>query len=108
MDEITNYRLEQFEKRADAADARMARVEQKLNAIELSLASLAGSVATKDTIRNWGLAVAAVVVVTGAGVGAMMLQASGNQLAAFQSGLSAVQAIVAAAQTAPAHLAPKP
>jgi hypothetical protein len=93
MDLVT-YRLDQYEKRAGSADARMGRIEDKLGAIQLTLACMA----TKDSIRNWGLAVIAIVIATGVGMGAVMLQASGNQLSAFQSGLSSVQSIVAAAQ----------
>jgi len=93
MDLVT-YRLDQFEKRADAADARMARVEDKLTSIQVTLAGLA----TKEAIRNWGLALAAIVIATGVGVGAILLQSSGNQLAAFQSGLNAIQAIAEARQ----------
>jgi hypothetical protein len=103
------YRLDQFEKRADAADARMVRVEEKLNAIQATLAG----VSTRDNIRNWGLLLVAVIIGTGAtmmavgvGEGSLLLQASANQLTAFQSGLSAVQAVVAANQ--PASSAPVP
>ena len=101
MDLLT-YRVGQFEKRAEVADARMERIEDKLNAIQATLAGLA----TKDSIRNWGLAIVAIVVTTGVSVSAIMLQASSNQLTAFQSGLSAVQAVVAAAQTSPASPPP--
>lgn len=93
MDLVT-YRLDQYEKRADSADARMGRVEDKLGAIQLTLAGMA----TKDSIRNWGLAVIAIVIATGVGMGAIMLQASGNQLSAFQPGLNSVQAVVSASQ----------
>lgn len=101
---LLDYRMEQYEKRADAADARMARVEEKLTAIQVTLAGLA----TKDSIRNWGIAVIAIVVATGLAVGAMMLQAAGNQLSAFQAGLSAVQTAVSAAPSQSAHLPPAP
>jgi len=101
---LMTYRLDQFEKRADAADARMVRVEEKLNGIQVTLASLA----TRDNIRNWGLVLVAVIIGTGAsiiaaviGVGSLFVAASGNQLSAFQSGLSAVEAVVAANQAAP-------
>lgn len=95
--DLTTYRLDQAEKRAEAADGRMARIEDKLSAIQVTLAGLA----TKDAIRNWGVAVVAIVLATGIGVGAVLLQSSGNQLTAFQSGLSAIQAVVAASQTGP-------
>jgi hypothetical protein len=72
----------------------MGRVEDKLGAIQLTLAGMA----TKDSIRNWGLAVIAIVIATGVGMGAIMLQASGNQLSAFQPGLNSVQAVVSASQ----------
>jgi hypothetical protein len=93
MDLVT-CRLDQYAKRAKTADACMALIETKLGAIQLTLAGMA----TKDSIRNWGLAVIAIVIATGVGMGAIMLQASGNQLSAFQSGLSSVQAIVSASQ----------
>lgn len=101
--DVVRYRLDQFEKRADAADARMARVEEKLTAIQVALAGLA----TRDAIRNWGIAVIAIVLATGAGVATVLLQSSGNQLSAFQAGLSTIQAIVAAHE-APAPAAPEP
>ena len=109
MDLVT-YRLDQADKRAEAADARMARVEEKLGAIQLALAGLA----TKDAIRNWGLAVIAIIVATGMAMGALLLQSSGNQLSAFQAGLSAIQAVAAAQGMASAptsgatHAAPPP
>jgi hypothetical protein len=98
MDEwmdVTQYRLDQFEKRADAADARMARIEDKLTEIQVTLAK----VATTDNVRNWGLVVVAAILATGLSVGGLFLQSSSNQLSAFQSGLSAIQAITAAAQS---------
>ena len=100
--DLTSYRMDQYEKRADAADAKMSRVEDKLTAIQLLLAGHA----TKDFIRNWNLAVIAIVLASIAGMGAIMLQSSGNQLSAFQAGLSSVQAIVAAAQTGQQSAAP--
>jgi hypothetical protein len=106
VSELIAYRLDQFEKRADGADARMARVEEKLGAIQLTLAG----VATKDNIRNWGLVVVATVVgtvvATALGVGAMVLQSTGNQLSAFQAGLSAIQTAVAAQSIQPAVVVP--
>jgi hypothetical protein len=65
--DITSYRLDQFEKRADLADARLVRIEDKLTDIQVTLAD----VATKDSIQNWGLATIAIVVATGVGIGAM-------------------------------------
>lgn len=91
--DVTHYRLDQFEKRADAADARMARIEDKLTEIQVTLAK----VATTDYVRNWGLVVVAAILATGLSVGGLFLQSSSNQLSAFQSGLSAIQAITAAA-----------
>jgi len=107
MDEwmdITQYRLDQFEKRADAADARMARIEETLTAIRSTMA-------TKDNIRNLGLAVVIAVVATGLTVGAILLQSSSNQLSAFQAGLSAIQAVAAEQQLSQqqlSHPAPAP
>lgn len=96
--DIMSYRLDQFEKRADAADARMARVEDKLTIIQITLAGLA----TKDAIRNWGIAIIAIVIATGIGVGAVLLQSAGNQLSAFQAGLSAIQTVAASRDITPA------
>jgi hypothetical protein len=91
MDLVT-YWWDQYGKRADTVDARVGRTGDKLDAIQLTLAGMA----TKDGIRNWGLAVIAIVIAGGIGMGAIMLQALGNQLSALQFGLSAVQAVVAA------------
>jgi hypothetical protein len=55
------YRLEQVEKRYDAMDARMGRVEERLGEIQVTI-----------------------------------VQSSNNQLAAFEAGLSAIQAVAAA------------
>jgi hypothetical protein len=96
--DLTTYRLDQAEKRAEAADVRMARVEDKLTEIQVTLAGLA----TKDSIRNWGFGLTAIILATGVGVGAMMLQSSNNELAAFQSGLGAIQAVSAAHDLTPA------
>ncbi len=43
--DIAQGRQDKFEKRADAADARMARIEDKRTAIQ-------AAIATKDNIRN--------------------------------------------------------
>ncbi len=96
--DVTQYRLDQYEKRADAADARLARIEDKLTEIQLSLVGVTATVATKDSVRNWGLVVVGAILATGLSVGGLFLQSSGNQLSAFQSGLSAIQAITAAEQ----------
>jgi len=96
--DVTQYRLDQYEKRADAADARMARIEDKLTEIQVTLATVASTVATRDTVRNWGLVVVGAILATGLSIGGLFLQSSGNQLSAFQSGLSAIQAITAAEQ----------
>lgn len=103
--DITEYRLNQFEKRAEQSDARMGRIEEKLTDIQIALAGLA----TRDTIRNWGIAVVGVVIATGIAMGAIMLQSTGNQLSAFQAGLSAIQAVGAASQMSPPSATnPKP
>lgn len=52
MSDITAYRLDQYEKRAEAADARMARVEALLNDIRVDLAK-------KPTVAGlWGMVAA--------------------------------------------------
>jgi hypothetical protein len=93
MDSLTDYRLDQFEKLADAADARMQRVEDKLTEIQITLASLSGSLATKDNVRNWSLTVIGIVVATVLTAGAMMMAASGNEISAFQAGMAALQTV---------------
>jgi hypothetical protein len=96
--DLTNYLLDQAEKHAVAADARMGRIEAQLTQIQITLAGLA----TKDSIRNWGIGVIAIVVATAIGLGAILLQSAGNQLSAFQSGLSAIEAVSAAHTLPPA------
>jgi hypothetical protein len=100
--DLTTYRLDQAEKRAEISDARMERIEAQLTQIQVALAGLA----TKDSIRNWGIAVVAIVVATAVGLGALLMQSSSNQLSAFQAGLSAIQA-VSSAQTLPNRPAQK-
>jgi hypothetical protein len=52
MSDVATYRLDQYEKRADAADARMARIETLLTEIRLeigrkpSVTALWGMIAT--------------------------------------------------------------
>jgi len=108
--DLDTFRLDQIEKRTEAFDARLARVEDRLGEIQVTLAGLATrdrvaelEVSTRDAVRNWGLTLAAIVIATGIGVGAMVLQASGNQLSAFQAGLSAIEAVTAAHSVAPAQ-----
>jgi hypothetical protein len=49
MSDLTTYRLDQYEKRADAADARMIRVESLLTDIRVDLAK-------KPTVGGlWGM-----------------------------------------------------
>jgi hypothetical protein len=94
--DLVNYRLEQSDRHAATTDARMERIEDKLNAIQLTL----GGLATKDTVRGWGVAVVAIVIASAFSASAIMLQSTGNQLSAFQAGLSAVQAAGPAAHAA--------
>jgi len=98
--DITQYRLDQFEKRADAADARMARIEDKLTEMQVTMATLA----TKDNVRNWCLAVVIAILAIGVSVGGIVVASSSNQLSAFQASLSAIQTIAAEQQLA--HTAP--
>jgi len=94
--DITQYRMDQFEKRADVADARMARIEDKLTAMQVTLAT----VATKDNVRNWGLAVVIAILATTVCVGGFVVALSSNQRSAFQAGLSAIQTLAAEQQLA--------
>jgi hypothetical protein len=65
MSDITTYRLDQYEKHADAADARMARIESLLTDIRLDLAK-------KPTVAGlWGM-VATTIGVAIAMIGAFI------------------------------------
>lgn len=79
---LTIYLLDHFEKRDDAADARMGRIEDKLTDIQVTLASLA----TKNNVRDTGLTITAVVLASVSGVGGLLFAASRNQIASFQTG----------------------
>jgi hypothetical protein len=58
MSDVTVYRPDQYEKRADAADARMARVEALLTDIRVDLAK-------KPTVAGlWGMVAATLGVAT--------------------------------------------
>ncbi len=110
--DVTEYRLDLSEKRAEAADARMARIEDTLEAMRVTLAGLAtkdavAGLATKQEMRNWGLTLLATMIGTGIAatlsmvavmisVGGLFTSSSANQLAAFQAGLSTIQVVVAA------------
>jgi hypothetical protein len=107
--DVTEYRLDLYEKRAEAADARMARIEDKLEAIQVTMAGLA----TKDAMRNWGLTLLATMIGTSiaatlslvavmVSVGGLFTSSAANQLAAFQAGLSTIQAVAAAHDPRPA------
>lgn len=90
--------MDQFEKRFEAIDARMARIEAALQSIQVTLAGLVTKEElnqVRESVRNWGIAVIAIVFAAPLGMGALFLQASANQLAAFQSSLSAIQAFAA-------------
>jgi hypothetical protein len=111
--DATEYRLDLYEKRAEAADARMARIEDKLEAIQVTMAGLA----TKDAMRNWGLTLLATMIGTGIAatlslvavmisVGGLFTSSSANQLAAFQAGLSTIEAVAAARDARSAVPAP--
>jgi hypothetical protein len=93
--DVTRHRLDLHEKRAGAADARMARIDEEFSEI-------LAKVATKDDVATWGVLSIAAVLITWLFVGAMFLQSSRNQLRAFQAGLSAMQAITASEQPVPA------
>jgi hypothetical protein len=129
--DVTEYRLDLYEKRADAVDARMARIEDKLEAMQVTLAGIQGTLgglatkeavaglATKDAMRNWGLTLLATMIGTSiaptlslvavmVSVGGLFTSSSANQLAAFQAGLSTIQAVVAAHDARPAPAGGQP
>ncbi len=91
MSDLTNYRLEQVEKRYDKLDTRIQGIEESLSRIQITL----GGIATKGDMRNWGLALIAIIVASAIGLVALLLTSSSNQLSAFQAGLSAVQTKIA-------------
>ena len=90
--DLVAYRLGQFEKHAESADTRLTGIECVLNEVKLLLAGLP----TQDPMRGWGLSLLAAIVGSVIALGALMLRASNNRLAAVQSGLSAVQTVAAA------------
>ena len=63
MDDLTNYRLDEADKRAERAEMRFDRIDQALTDIKVELAAFRGSTATRGTV--WG----AVATVVGAGLG---------------------------------------
>ena len=63
MDDLTKYRLDEAEKRADKAELRFDRIDQALTDIKIELAGLRGSTATRGTV--WG----AMATVVGLGLG---------------------------------------
>jgi hypothetical protein len=110
--DVSEDRLDFCEKRADAADARMAQIADKLEAMKVTLAGLAtkddvAGLLTKDALDDWGLTLLATMIGIGVAatvsLAAVMISAAGqftsssaNQLAAFQAGLITIQAVVAA------------
>jgi hypothetical protein len=115
--DVSKDRPDFSEKRADAADARMAQIADKLEAMKVTLAGLAtkGDVAgllTKDALDNWGLTLLATMIGTGVAatvsLAAVMISVAGqftsssaNQLAEFQAGITTIQAVVAARDVRP-------
>jgi len=91
MSDLTNYRLEQVEKRYDKLDTRIQGIEEILSNIQVTL----GGIATKGDMRNWGFALIAIIIASAIGLVALLLTSSSNQLSAFQAGLSAVQTKIA-------------
>ncbi len=81
----------------DAQDAKLDAIQASLSDIKITLAGLS----TKDTVRGWGIGVIVAVIASFLTVGGILLSASGNQLSAFQAGLSSVEAIVASRQPLP-------
>ncbi len=80
----------------------MEGVKASLGRIEGALAGVptqtqVAALATRDTVRNTALALAALMIAL---IG-IFFAASSNQLSAFQAGLSSVEAIVASRQPLP-------
>jgi hypothetical protein len=97
-----------LKQRADQADVRMGRMEDKLDqiaaavsALGTQIASMNASLPTKDTIRGWGLGLLAAIVGSVLALGALLVAMQANTLSAFQAGLSTVQGVVAARPAEP-------
>jgi hypothetical protein len=114
--------------RADHADRELSRINDKADAIAsgvtdlrfqisdlgkqftlestrssahvtAELASIKSGIASKDTVRNWGLAIIASLI----GLAALMVSMQSNMLSSFQAGLSVVQAVVGAGNSGSAN-----
>jgi hypothetical protein len=63
MDDLTSYRLDEADKRAERTESRFDRIDAALLDIKLELSALKGSTATRGTV--WG----ALATSVGAGLG---------------------------------------
>ena len=102
---------------------RVARLEDDVRGIRSDLTEIKDAIATTredvrhaaDVSRTWGMWTVGTIIATGvaaAGIiiamNGLFLQASGNQLSAFQAGLATIQAVAAAKDLAPITLQPAP
>lgn len=98
--DLVNYRLDQNDKALTALEGRAQSIEATVNRIESKLDSLAtkaevAALPTKDSFRNWNLALIVAVIATLLSMTGLFLASAANQLSAFSAVLSAVQAAIA-------------
>ena len=98
--DLVSYRLDQNDKALTALESRAQSIEAIVNRIDAKLDGLAtkaeiATLPTKDSFRNWNLAVIAAVVATLLSMTGLFLGSAANQLSAFSAVLSAVQTIMA-------------
>lgn len=104
--DLVNYRLDQNDKALTSLESRAQSIEAIVNRIDAKLDGLAtkaeiANLPTKDSFRNWNLAVIVAIVATLLSMTGLFLGSAANQLSAFSAVLSAVQAVVAVKPTAP-------
>lgn len=96
--DLVAYRLDRNEAAVTALEGRSQVIEATVNRIEAKLDGLAtrteiAALPTKDSFRNWNLAVIAAVVATFLSMAGLFLASAANQLSAFSTVLSALQAV---------------
>lgn len=98
--DLVSYRLDQNDKALTALEGRAQSIEATVNRIEAKLDGLAtkteiAALPTKDNLRNWNLALIVAIVATLLSMTGLFLASAANQLSAFSTVLSAVQAAIA-------------
>lgn len=101
-------------------EQRVTRLEDDVRGIGVGLTDIKATMATREDIREamnvsrtWGMWSVGTIIATGLGLASLIIamnglfmQASGNQLSAFQAGLATIQAVAAAKDMSPS--APQP